>query len=588
VGLEVQMLIPDRILRRISKRGGRRSWVVAPVVLVLISSILVGTLATTAAAAFPSKLMPSSGVYFGARVAPRGNETNEDAIKRVESKVGRKLDIDHQYYLWDANIPTGHQRWDVDTGRIPFINWNAGKGGGSVVRWSAIANGSQDAWIRQRADAFKAFGAPIYLAFHHEPEDDLSRFGSPADFAAAFRHIVTVFRSRSVTNVAFVWTMMAWTFNPRSGRDAMSYYPGDSYIDFVGADGYSWYPTRSGDPWTSFQDIFTDVNAFSVAHHKPWMVVEYGCLEDPLVTGRKAQWFRDALTTAKTWPALKALIYFDVYKIPYHWETDTSSSSMSAYRQIALDPYTRPGSGGGPSPSPSPSPRPSPSPSPSPRPSPSPSPSPTPPPGGTLTNNLNLGPNGAAILANQAQPPSNPFNVVSVSRGASLVFDNHGNGRYSAKHVLQSGADSYYEWTGTRSVWYGHVYVWLDALPPTNLRLIRGASSGSLRCAIDIMPNGTLQALDSVNRPIVNTSVPIATGQWIRIDWMVDHRHGVVQVRLFNSSASLSPTEIDTSRSGSSIGSSANEFEYGRSGSQPFAITFWTDNPALSSTGYPA
>ena len=238
--------------------------------------------------------------------------------------------------------PHGQQRWDVDNGRIPFVNWNAGTGGSSIVRWSAIANGSQDAWIRERADAFKAFGSPIYLTFHHEPEDDLSRFGTAADFAAAFRRIVTVFRSRSVTNVAFVWTMMAWSFNPKSGRSAMSYYPGDSYIDIVGGDGYSWYPTRAGDVWTSFLDIFTDVNAFALAHGKPWMVVEYGCLEDPAVPGRKAQWFRDALTTAKSWPALKALIYFDVFKSPYRWETDTTSSSMSGYRQIALDPYLSP------------------------------------------------------------------------------------------------------------------------------------------------------------------------------------------------------------------------------------------------------
>ena len=37
-----------------------------------------------------------------------------------------------------------------------------------------------------------------------------------AEYAAAFRHIVTVFRQRGVTNVAFVWTMMGWTFEPRS------------------------------------------------------------------------------------------------------------------------------------------------------------------------------------------------------------------------------------------------------------------------------------------------------------------------------------------------------------------------------------
>ena len=57
-------------------------------------------------------------------------------------------------------------------------------------RGATIASGAEDAAIIARADAIKAFGYPMYLAFHHEPEDDLATFGTPADYAAAFRHIV--------------------------------------------------------------------------------------------------------------------------------------------------------------------------------------------------------------------------------------------------------------------------------------------------------------------------------------------------------------------------------------------------------------
>ena len=245
--------------------------------------------------------------------------------------------IDHQYYRWNSNIPTAHQSWDVSNGRIPFVNWNAAKTDGSVVRWSAIANGSQDAWIGTRADAFKAFGSPIYLTFHHEPEDDLSRFGTAADYASAFRHIVTVFRSRGVTNVAFVWTLMAWTFDTRSGKSPSSYYPGDSYVDFIGSDGYNWYPGRAGDSWASFQTIFLPTQTFALAHGRPWMAVEYGVQEDGATPGRKGQWFRDSIATIKSWPQLKAVIYYDEKKA-YPWQTDTSSSSISGYRALASDP----------------------------------------------------------------------------------------------------------------------------------------------------------------------------------------------------------------------------------------------------------
>ena len=114
-------------------------------------------------------------------------------------------------------LPTPQESWAVSRGTIPFLNWKAQRTNGAVVPWSTIASGAEDAAIAARADAVKAFGSPVYLTFHHEPEDDLGTWGTAADYAAAFRRVVTVFRSRGVTNVAFVWTMMNWTFDPRSG-----------------------------------------------------------------------------------------------------------------------------------------------------------------------------------------------------------------------------------------------------------------------------------------------------------------------------------------------------------------------------------
>ncbi len=81
--------------------------------------------------------------------------------------------IDHYYYQWDSSFPNSAQTWTVGQNRIPFINWKAGGA------WSAIANGSQDATIIARAEAIKSFGYPIYLTFHHEPENDLGTYGTP-------------------------------------------------------------------------------------------------------------------------------------------------------------------------------------------------------------------------------------------------------------------------------------------------------------------------------------------------------------------------------------------------------------------------
>jgi hypothetical protein len=307
----------------------------AVLVLVVVAALVVVSLAALVlgpprSARTLAGVLPPKGAYFGAYAGGAGGP--RAAFERLEAQVGRPLSIDHQYYQWNADIPTAQQEWDARTGTIPLVNWKAG------VPWSAIASGEQDGWVRERADAFRAFGAPIALAFHHEPENDVARFGSPGDYAAAFRQVVDVFREEGALNVVFVWTMMSSTFDQHAGRDPDAFYPGDAYVDVVGADGFNWYPGKPRSRWTSFRDIFRSVNDFAAAHGKRWMAVEYGCQEDPTDPGRKAAWLLDALATAKTWPLLKGLVYFDVDKA-YDWRTESSPASAAAFRRMAADPY---------------------------------------------------------------------------------------------------------------------------------------------------------------------------------------------------------------------------------------------------------
>ena len=325
----------------------------AILVVVLIGLLLAQLMPRTGAVAAtpgpPASLFPKNGIYFGARVGQRGSESMQDSMVRVEGQIGRKFAIDHAYYQWDKAIPTAYESWTVSQGRIPFINWKM------PSSWSQVASGSQDAWIVTRAKAFKSFGYPVYLAVHHEPENDPG-YGSTADYVAAWHRIVDIFRQQGVSNVAFVWNMMAWSFDPRSGRTATDWYPGDNYIDIIGADGYNWAPAKAGSKWTMFAPIFTSVNQFAEAHGKPWMVVEYGAQEDPSDPSRKADWIRDALATAKTWPRLIGMIYFDLTKDGYPWQTDSSANSMQAYKQVGNDKYTNPTAGTS-TPTPTPTPR---------------------------------------------------------------------------------------------------------------------------------------------------------------------------------------------------------------------------------------
>lgn len=300
----------------------------------LAAVTLISTILATDALAYPPVLVPERGTYLGSWVAPRSDETGQEPIRRVERSIGRKFAVDHRYYRWNQSLPSAYDKASYRNGRLPFISWKPMRTDGSIIPWGEIVSGSHDRWIAAQARRFRAFGAPMYLTFHHEPEND-EEFGTPDEFASAFAHIVRIFRETRVRNVAFVWTMMSWTFDERSGRNPMDWYPGDRYVDVVGTDGYNWFPMKAGAEWEPFQVIMAATMGFAKERGKPVFVVEYGVMEDPTDPNRKGSWFRSIVRAARDWPLLKGVIYFDEVKGGWPWNSDSSSVSLDGYADLA-------------------------------------------------------------------------------------------------------------------------------------------------------------------------------------------------------------------------------------------------------------
>ncbi len=279
------------------------------------------------AAGDAGKLVPASGVLFGAAVAPRNGDSRREVFTGLEASAHRPFDLQRLYDSWTDHQPDALTAWTAAQGRIPLLSIKAARGR-TAVSWARIASGAEDAQIRAQADGLKGLHSQLFLAFHHEPENDRAS-GTPAQYAAAYRHYVNVFRSRGATNVVFVWIMMAGSFSGSHSK-ALAYYPGDAYVDWIAADGYNWYGAKRGKQWRSFADTFIDFKRFGDAHGKPLMIAEFATLEDRHDPGRKAAWLNDATATIRSWPSLKAVSYFHS-PIRYPWWVDTSASSTAAF-----------------------------------------------------------------------------------------------------------------------------------------------------------------------------------------------------------------------------------------------------------------
>lgn len=290
-----------------------------------------------------------SPVLFGASARPRGDESQRDAVENLEEAIGRSLGAVRVFKRWGDPFPTEYERWLRSTGHTLFLSVASP----FDVSWQQLANtpiGSDlhDGLVRW-AERIRDFGDTVYFTFNHEPEtENRAVRGDQADFIDAWRRVVTVFRNNGVSNARFTWILTAFTFSRTDGQGPWSWYPGDDYVDAIGADGYNFFGCREGvaNAWRPFSQVFEPVRAFAAAHPgKEAIIGEWGSVEDPATPGRKAEWIRGAQATLTSpgWEQFRAILYYhsqgQVGNPPCPFWVDSSQSSLEAFATMGADPH---------------------------------------------------------------------------------------------------------------------------------------------------------------------------------------------------------------------------------------------------------
>jgi hypothetical protein len=256
--------------------------------------------------------------------------------------IGRQLDLTRHYIIWDRDIVNEPIVRSAAGGRIPFIALQAKRQDGSLVKWSDIATGVEDATIEHQAGLLRELDHQVYFAFNHEPENDPA--GSPQDYRDAFDHIKSVFTAQGVTKIHHVATLMRGTYQGARGG-AHQWMPEGA--DLVGADGYNRGACNPGIGWESFESIFDAAHAFAVDVGKPMALEEWGCVEADDCGGSehtsKAHWLLGAGSTIRSWPEVAVVVYTnsraDYGGKAVDFRVDTSPASLAAYRHVGNEPH---------------------------------------------------------------------------------------------------------------------------------------------------------------------------------------------------------------------------------------------------------
>lgn len=218
----------------------------------------------------PSVTMPEGKIYGGV------DGDWQEAQRRTGLTMGR-----HTYASLEGSVPEG---------RMITVNANA--------TWRQVANASPGSSIYNNmvrwADTIKNRGGTVLVAYSHEPEISSKRWmGSSSDFKAAYAKFVTVFRSRGATNVKQVVQLTAWSYRSGSGdpSNVAKWYPGDSYVDVLGADAYNWASCGEGKgKWNELSTLADPVLKFAKSRNKMIAFPEYGATAD----SKRATWLSNA------------------------------------------------------------------------------------------------------------------------------------------------------------------------------------------------------------------------------------------------------------------------------------------------------
>jgi Glycosyl hydrolase family 26 len=173
------------------------------------------------------------GSYLGVYAAQSPN--SYAGVRSFTSTTGVEPDVDMYYSGWPEPFQASFAKTAARHGAVPLIQINP------YVSLAAIASGEYDGYLSTYAAAVRSYGGPVIVGFGHEMNGYWYpwsyRHSSPAAFVAAWRHIVTLFRTVGAENVTWLWTVNI--IDTQGGIPAPGpWWPGSLYVNWVGIDGY--------------------------------------------------------------------------------------------------------------------------------------------------------------------------------------------------------------------------------------------------------------------------------------------------------------------------------------------------------------
>lgn len=216
---------------------------------------------------YTSRGIPSCGAYVGG-----AHKSNTDP-KDWEGQLGKQLGVRRTYYsAAQVDGAVAKAKDDVAHRRIPWISFKA------PHSWGDMAAGKGDVWARGLASKLAKIDGPVWVAIHHEPEND---GGDIAAWTAMQARLAPIFRSAG-SNIAFSIILMGYhQFYGASEHRLANIWPKNTKVDIAGFDIYDEYGmTKNGQVVKKHKQFranyFDKIQAWAEPRGVAWGLAETG------------------------------------------------------------------------------------------------------------------------------------------------------------------------------------------------------------------------------------------------------------------------------------------------------------------------
>jgi hypothetical protein len=293
---------------------------------------------------------------------PSGNLHEIDDFEAItEQSVGSIV----WFPTWDDEFPSIACNKLAERGIIPHLTWelfwpsedpnnSRQTGPDGYQGFLDVLDGKYDAYIDRFAQDAKEFDNTVLIRFLHEFNGNWYVWsgnkngganGGPDQVVAVWKYVVDRFRAKGATNVKWLWV----PHGPSTDRSeepwnhVSKYWPGDEYVDWIGLDGYNFYPQ---DPWggkrpyRNFDNCFRELyDQCAALGDQPMMIAEFGTGEFEYEDVDKAAWISDAFSKIKSdYPRVKIFTWFNINK-ELDWRVNSSPEALEAFKKAMKDPY---------------------------------------------------------------------------------------------------------------------------------------------------------------------------------------------------------------------------------------------------------